>query len=225
MFSELAKQDLIALRQQGFRPTDEDVIKLNDLALAIERGKNTTPANMPRIGFAGNVILHEPTIGALIWWNQYGVEATTNVKQKMLTYYFMLANSRQLDVLNKLEKPHDINKAVKKWSRTIDATDAELWRALWYVKYGYENPDSEITGKEPDDDEMLDSLWALVCSASGMLNLPPEELKTQTRSTLTTLMIKASVKAGCPLKCSVANKYIAYKRLLKEIEDRGKNNG
>ena len=225
MFSELAKNDLIALRQQGFEPTDEDVIKLNDLALAIERGRNTTPANMPRIGFAGNVTLHEPTIGALIWWNQYGIDATTNVKQKMMTYFFMLANSRNLDELSKLETPHDINKAVKKWSKTIEATEDELWRALWYVKYGYEEPDMEKQKEETDEDELLDSLWALVASASGMLDLPPDQLKTLTRSTLTSIMIKASVKAGCPLKCSVAKKYIAYKRLMREIEERGKNNG
>lgn len=72
MFSELAKQDLISLRQQGFQPTDEDVIKLNDLAMKIEHGKDTTVANAPRIAFAGNVVLHEPTIGALQWWFNFG---------------------------------------------------------------------------------------------------------------------------------------------------------
>lgn len=65
MLSKMAKSDLDALRQGGHHPTDEDIIRLNDLALKIERGKDTTPANMPRIAFAGNIILHEPTIGAM----------------------------------------------------------------------------------------------------------------------------------------------------------------
>lgn len=65
MLTETAKNDLAALRAAGFSPTDEEIVKLNDLAIRIERGKDTTPANMPRVAFAGNVVLHEPTIGAI----------------------------------------------------------------------------------------------------------------------------------------------------------------
>lgn len=65
MLTETAKNDLAALRQQGFKPTDEEVVALNDLAIRIERGKDTTPANMPRVAFAGNIVLHEPTVGAM----------------------------------------------------------------------------------------------------------------------------------------------------------------
>ena len=68
MLTELARQDLKALRAQGFNPTDEEIVALNDLAIRIERGQNTTPYNMPRIGFAGSCVLHEPTVGALQWW-------------------------------------------------------------------------------------------------------------------------------------------------------------
>ena len=75
MLTETAKNDLAALRAAGFAPTDEEVIKLNDLAIRIERGKETTPANMPRVAFAGNVVLHEPTTAAIEWWNDVGRDA------------------------------------------------------------------------------------------------------------------------------------------------------
>lgn len=65
MLAETARLDLAALRAAGFSPTDEEIIKLNDIALRIEHGKDTTAVNAPRTAFAGNVVLHEPTIGAL----------------------------------------------------------------------------------------------------------------------------------------------------------------
>lgn len=103
--------------------------------MQIEAGKDTTAANHPRFAFAGNVVLHEPTIGALEWWWSYGHDAAWTAKGKLNTYYFMLAHSRNVDVLRPLMQPSDINKAVKAWMKGVAATDAELFRALLYVKH------------------------------------------------------------------------------------------
>ena len=101
MFSELAKQDLISLRQQGFEPTDEEVVKLNDIALRLERGKHTTPANAPRVAFAGNVVFHEPTIGSIKWWHDFGRDSARSSDTSLLTYFFMLAHATNLEKLKK----------------------------------------------------------------------------------------------------------------------------
>jgi hypothetical protein len=61
----MVKTDLELLRKNGFSPTDEEVVKLNDIALRIEKGKEISPVNMPRIAHAGNITLHEPTIGSM----------------------------------------------------------------------------------------------------------------------------------------------------------------
>ena len=113
---------MAALRQQGFKPTDEEVVKLNDLAVRIERGKETTPANMPRVGFAGSVVLHEPTIGAIEWWNDFGHDAAWTNDGRLETYFFMLAHARSLDYLMSLQRPKDIRNAVRKWKKRVDAT-------------------------------------------------------------------------------------------------------
>lgn len=136
MLTKTVKNDLAALRQQGYSPTDEEVVKLNDLAIRIERGKETTPANMPRVGFAGNVVLHEPTIGALEWWHDFGRDSAWTNDGRLETYFFMLANARNLDYLETLQRPKDIRNAVKQWKKRIDATHQELWRAMMWVKYG-----------------------------------------------------------------------------------------
>lgn len=99
MFSELAKNDLIALRQQGFEPTDEEIIKLNDLGMQIEVGKDTTIVNHPRFAYAGNIVFHEPTIGALEWWWSVGHDAAWTAKGQLHTHFFMLAHARDIGLL------------------------------------------------------------------------------------------------------------------------------
>ena len=161
MLSELAKQDLIALRQQGFQPTDEEVVKLNDIALRLERGKHTTPANAPRVAFAGNVVLHEPTIGALKWWHDFGRDSARSADTSLLTYFFMLAHATNLEKLKALEQAGEIQLAVAEWASKVEATEEELWRALMYVKYG--TRDNVQLHKETEEkmtnEESMNSMW------------------------------------------------------------------
>lgn len=166
MFSKLAKNDLKRLRDEGYVITDEEVIALNDLAVQIEAGKDTTVANRPRFAFAGNVVLHEPTVGALEWWWSYGKDAAWTAKGKLNTYYFMLAHARDVALLAPLQKPSDINKAVKVWIKSVSATEGELFRALLYVKHGYVYGDRE-ENPHSDDEESLDSIWSLLIMCSG----------------------------------------------------------
>lgn len=222
MLSELAKSDLAALRQAGYCPTDEEVIKLNDLALAIERGKDTTPANHPRYAFAGTTVLHEPTVGALEWWIQFGKDSAMTNDARLMTYFFMMANSRHVVYLQSLQSPIDIRKAVKEWKSRVDATVEELWRACLYVKNG----DESAAGKQEvhsslDDDAQLDILWQDLIATAGALHVSPEELKTCTHSVLVEALMQASMFAHVPMKKSVAQDYIAYRQTLRQIEDRG----
>lgn len=221
MFSGLAKNDLKRLRDEGYDITDEEVIALNDLAVQIEAGKETTVANHPRFAFAGNVVLHEPTIGALEWWWGYGIDAAWTTKGKLNTYYFMLAHARALDILTPLKRPSDINRAVKIWLKSVEATDAELFRALLYVKHGaqYEPSDEESV-----QDDGLDQIWQLLIMCAGQMGVKPDDLKTCTQSELLHL-IGHSAKAGLQIKPSIAKQYIRYQMMIKGIESRGKNNG
>ena len=212
------------MRAAGYEPTDEEVIRLNDLAIRIERGKETTPANMPRVGFAGNVVLHEPTIGAVEWWNDYGRDAAFTSNGRLLTYFFMLANARNLDFLNTIQKPKDVRAAVKKWKKSIDATQDELWRAMMWVKFGTEELEVEIQKKVEasiDDEEAMDEMWFRVIMSAGALGVLPNDLKTHTMSELIGSLVQANLHAKIPMKQSVAKDYMAYRQLMRQIEDRG----
>lgn len=228
MLTETAKNDLAALRQQGFKPTDEEIVELNDLAVRIERGKDTTPANMPRVGFAGNAVLHEPTVGALEWWNDYGQDADMIPDARMMTYFFMLAHARSLDYLATLQTPKDIRNAVKKWKKHIAATDKELWRAMMWVKYGANEVKAEYDARVKstiDSEEAMDALWYTIIAAAGALGVSPDDLKTCTHSELVATLVEANLYARNPMKMSIAKDYIAYRQLMKKIEERGKDNG
>lgn len=231
MLSALAKSDLERLRRAGFSPTDEEIVRLNDLGVRIERGKNTTVANMPRIAFAGNVVLHEPTIGAIVWWHNFGRDASWTTRGKLDTYYWTLANATDPEAFDGLEDAAEIRRRVRQWKRKVFATEGELWRALLWVKSGETvNVEGEkVEGPQAtkhetssiEDDELIDNLWSSVIAAAGALSLRPQDLRTVTRDTLTELLIAANLHAKIPMKTSVAKDYIAYRQCLKEIESRG----
>lgn len=223
MLCKTAKADLDSLRVCGFKPTDDEIIQLNDLALRIEQGKELTPQNAPRFAICGNVILHEPTVMGQMWWMDYGKDAFFLDDWRLKCYFFMLANSRNED-LKKLTVGNEIRKAVKKWARNCCATESELWRGLMWVKYADKTAHEQIENEIEttiEDDEKRTALWMSLIAASGALGLPPESLETKTRSELNGLLIQANMMARIPMKQSVASDYIAYRQILRRIEDRG----
>ena len=228
MLSKIAKNDLEALRSAGYQPTDEEIVQLNDIAIRIERGKETTPANMPRIAVCGNVVLHEPTIGALQWWNDYGKDAALSSDGRLMTYYFCLANARRLDLLSSLVVHSDIRKAVKEWKKKLQCTEDELWRGLCWVKYGdqslEDNIDKDKIQNSIDDEQQMNAMWMTVIASSGALGLSPNDLKTFTKSELIGSLIQANLHARIPMKQSVAKDYIAYRQIMRKIEERGTHN-
>lgn len=228
MLSKIAKTDLEALRSAGYSPTDEEIIQLNDIAIRIERGKETTPANMPRIAVCGNVVLHEPTIGAMQWWNDYGKDAAWSSNGRLMTHYFCLAFARRLDVLSSLVDHSDIRKAVKEWKKKLQCTEDELWRGLCWVKYGdetiEESPDKDKIQSSIDDEQQMNALWMTVIASSGALGLSPDDLKTCTTSELIGSLMQANLHARIPMKQSVAKDYIAYRQIMRKIEERGTDN-
>ena len=75
---------------------------------------------------------------------------------------------------------------------------------------------------EDEEDDTIDELWNIILEVSGMTGISPNELKTQTLSSLNSLLKRANARAGYDMTSNCGDKakyYIAYKRLLKSIED------
>lgn len=219
MMSSIAKADLAALRSAGCNPTDDEVVELNDLGARIERGKDTTVLNHPRTAFAGSIILHEPTVGGIEWWELYGKDSFVLHSSRLYGYFFMLAHCRDMAYLDALKKSADVARAVRRWKRTIDATESELWRAMLYVKFGTDIPNPDGPQDAPDG-SAVDVMWRKLIMVSGAMHMSPEDLKTCTDSDLTGLLVQASLHSRLDVKKSVADLYIKYRKTLKAIEDR-----
>lgn len=225
MLTELARIDIENLKQNGYEPTLEEIIKLNDLAIRIEKGKETSPHSSPRFAIAGNVVLHELTIGAEIWWNEIGKDVFLTDKGKLNAYFFLHAMAKDVEGLNDLKTPKEIKKTVKQWLKKVDATESELWRALLWVKFANEDYSTLQTDKieiehSLKDEKTLEILWTTVISSAGVLGITPKELMTYTQSQIMGMLIQSNLKAGIPMKQSVARDYIAYQQTLREIENR-----
>ena len=114
------------------------------MALKIETSFDTS-THAPRTAIVGSynnntsICLHEPTVGALCWWYEFGSNASQDADDKLMIYFFMLANARDLDALNALKTPRDILRAVANWMRKCSATNEELWAGLLWVKFGNED--------------------------------------------------------------------------------------
>lgn len=221
MISKMAKSDLISLREQGYQPTDEDIIKLNDLALKIERGKETTPANMPRIAVVGNVVLHEPTIGAIQWWEEYGKNASYTSELKMMVYYWTLAFANEVEYINQFKTHREIQREVKKWMKKLNCTEEQLWKGLLWVKFGgdHDNPNDEKVKEILDDEQTMNYIWSMVLKVSSSTGTKVEDLMTRTPTELSYMLVQSYLLAHIPMKQSVADDYIAYRMLMKKIEE------
>lgn len=229
MIAKMVEVDLREMRKRGFAPTDDDVVRLNDLCIRIERGRQTTVANAPRSAIAGNVTLHEPTVAAIEWWHNYGRDSAMTTHGKLHAYYYMLAHATDASAFDGLESARDIRRAVRLWMRTVYATEGELWRALLYVRHGDEDGSEQPKGDALDrnalDDEAVERVYRMMIAAAGALGVAPAALRCETPTTLVSLLVEANVHARIPMKTSVARDYMAYQRIVHEIEARGRKGG
>lgn len=68
MTSKLAKSQIELWRKEGLEPTFDDIIRLNDLGLRVERGSDMFSFSaVPRMAFLGDRILREPTVAKRYW--------------------------------------------------------------------------------------------------------------------------------------------------------------
>lgn len=68
MVSEMAMEDIAQMRADGVSVTDRDVIRLNALALRVERNPDAaSTSELPRVAFLGDVAFREPSLAAELW--------------------------------------------------------------------------------------------------------------------------------------------------------------
>ena len=230
MVTELAKGDWLDLQAQGYNPTLEDFDRLNQLALKLMNGAETTTANFPRIGWAGDVPFYQPTMQVFAWYHTYAERAAANEETKSTLWAFALAHARIPHFFDRLTTPEEIDKAASAWVEKLSVTREEVFRACKYAAIGFDDAqaaerDGDVTHRDNKEEAArnLANLEAKLVEACVALKASPDALMCETPSRLDLIRENAAVELGKPMKKNEALLHADYDLTLREIRQRLKN--
>ena len=241
MVSKLAKGDYEDLQAAGLNPTLEDFDRLNCIALRLTDGAETTCANFPRIGWAGDVPFYEPTIQAFAWYHTYAVRVAANTETENTLWAFALAHAREPHFFDGLTTQGAIDKAASAWSASLPVTLDEVIRACRYAVHGFNDAEVADVGEgncEGEDGEgcapsrpihradtsaaakNLERLEKKIAETCAKLHVMPAAIQCETPSRLDRLMEAAAVELGKELTKDESKLTADYDRTLREIRMR-----
>ena len=237
MVSELARGDWEDLRAQGLDPTLDDFDRLNQLALRLTDGAETTAANFPRVGWAGDVPFFEPTFQAFAWYHRFAARIPADGETAGTLWAFALAHAREPRFFDALTSPDAIDRAVSEWAASLPATRDEVARACRWAACGQDDarpagaddarPVAAAQAGAPrfraDRSEAarnLERLEARLAEACAALHALPSELERETPSRLDRIREAAAVELGRPLGRDESQLQADYDLTLREIRRR-----
>ena len=229
MVDELARGDWEDLKAQGLAPTLEDFDRLNQLALRLKEGAETTCANFPRVGWAEDVPFYEPTLQAFAWYHGVAVRAAANAETENTLWAFALAHARVPRFFEALAEPEAIEKAVGEWAATLPATRDEVLRACRYAARGFDDADPASAPEGLRRGEPvhradkaaaarnLESVEKCLARACAALHAAPDALMHETPTRLDRLCEAAAVELGRPMSRDESRLRAEYDLTLREI--------
>ncbi len=229
MVSELARGDWEDLRAEGLNPTLDDFDRLNRLALRLTDGAETTAANFPRIGWAGDVPFHEPTVQALAWYHERAERVAADGETRGTLWAFALAHARIPHFFDALSTPEEIDRAASAWAASLPVTRGEVARACRYAALGFDDAKPAEPGAARDPRfragrsaaaKNLAALEDRLARACAALRVAPDALGCETPSRLERLCEAAAVELGRPLARNEPQLRADYDLTLREIRRR-----
>ena len=223
MVSKLARDDYEDLKAQGLNPTLDDFDRLNQIALRLKDGAETTCANFPRVGWAGDIPFFEPTIQAFAWYHGFAVRYAKNEETENTFWAFALAHAREPHFFDALTNPFEIEKAVGEWAASLPVTRAEIIRACRYAARGFDDADPAKAGSvsyradKSAAAKNLDNVERILAKACAALHATPDALMHETPSRLDRLCDAAAVELGRPVSKDEARLRADYDLTLREI--------
>lgn len=226
MVSDTAEGDIEALFARGLKPTVRDIIRLNAVALRIERGVHAAEYfALPRVAYLGQLVLCQPTIAHELWLARVRqvVEMDDDSDFACRLHVAAVAADKLVDPLDRKA----VKSAVEGTLRTFGAhTFDQVRLALDYVEHGC-NPDSgEHPTPEPDSDdpppsdEDAVSVGVLHDGIACRLGLTLKDLHGMTRGELLAVVDMAVVVERGKSDRAVAQRRTDYFRTLDDITDR-----
>ena len=229
MVSELAKGDWLDLQAEGLNPSLEDFDRLNQLALRLTEGAETTCANFPRVGWAGDIPFYQPTVQAYVWYHTHAVRMAANEETEFTLWAYALAHARTPGFFSGLETPDAINAKVSAWAAKLPVCREEVARACRYAAGGFD----DATPAEPDGMQdvrrradrsaaaaNLAALESRLAKACAVMKVAPSELMAETPTRLDMICEAAAVELGKKLVKDEAQLRADYDLTYREIRRR-----
>lgn len=229
MVCKLAKDDFLDLQAQGLNPTLEDFDRLNQLAVRIKDGPETTCANFPRVGFAGDIPFFEPTIQAFAWFHTFAARFAANPETEDTFWAFALAHAREPHFFDGLTSAEKIEDAVGRWAASLPVTRDEVLRAVRYAARGFDDADPakpvqnaeagnprHRSGKS-EAAENLERVERILAKACAALHVAPDAIMHETPTRLDRLCEAADIELGKPVSSDEARLRAEYDLTLREI--------
>jgi hypothetical protein len=231
MISKVAIDDFEDLRAQGLNPTLEDFDRLNQLALRLTDGAETSCANFPRVGWAGDCPFYQPTLAAFAWYHGYAARLASDDETADTFWFFALAHAREPKFFDALRTRDEIEAAVKAWAESLPVTHDEVVRACRYAVTGFsdavaaKNDDGRAGAPRTpifraDRSEAAKNLARVeqqLVAACAALKCPPVSLMGETQTRLDALCEAAEVELGKTVTKDQAKLQAAYDLTLREI--------
>jgi len=238
MTSKLAKSQVELWQKEGLAPAFEDIIKLNDVGLKVERGSDMYSfAACPRLAFLGDAVLREPTIAKRIWMDEAQRLFADGVETKLyVAAWSLAADDKNLPSLSDKKK---IGELAAKFRDDVllKCTETQILAAIDYVLNGdkvqYEELDD--AGKKsldavydvPVEDQSLAKQLLL---AAFTYNIPAEAADYALLEDLQNMLLVAAMQNGADNVIKNEHTKFAgqfyvmagkiHERLVKEKEER-----
>ncbi len=180
MLAEMAAEDIRELQARGVNLTPAQIVRLNDLALRVTRGaEGAAFICAPRVAWAGDTPLYEPSIAAEIWLRDFA-GAWWNGRSLTLATAFAAAHGRECGGFwRQRDREQQARAEIEAWQKSLSCTWAQLMAALDYALNGLPRERAENaagTQAEPEGCPYADVLAE--CVAAG-LGVPIGDLERQ----------------------------------------------
>ena len=164
MISDMAIEDFDKMISAGLKPTPRDIIRLNALALKVERSPSSAELyTLPRVAYLGKLTFREPTIGHGMWIDAVSNYCDANDFPTALAID-AFAMSRNHDMLPDAADRKAVRAAIDAFTKADLApfTIPQVHVAVEYAKHGANIAAKEYPADPPGEEDEEDNPLASV---------------------------------------------------------------
>lgn len=229
----MAREDIELLQSQGITLTIEQIVTLNALGLRAERGPEAADlVQAPRVSWAGNAPLYEPTIAAQRWLDEFGLHWWHGQSSIIATAWACAHCMAPRFFADKTDERR-VRSLIEQWQDGLECTVGQLFTALSYVVDGADPDPSETPtaapfafGGCPYQTLISDALAAGLGVSVGELSQHPRRILADILHRW--LVTQAALHGGDPAKLdakAATRAYVAYDDYLDTLTPKVEGEG